>query len=690
MGKTYPQSNYPRSGEGLVPRVFAPLLRAPLPKPLQRHGFSALDDLGPNTWAHYSDDECRELSAEVIRHLYLIGPAQMAVKLRDVVIETSTDAPIDGLGLDPRTRNALRREEVESLADLRGRTMAEILEFRSFGLRSLLDLLCALEALPVSKQQVDGLSLETRALVEVLTHMLSGHVLLNSDCRFGQFAACLAEQKTSKRRANLLRSFHEAATRAVSLTVEEELLEALESVGARHAQLVPVRLGIRNSGPLTLEATGQLFSLTRERVRQVQAAAAKALKGAWLPAQDRLVRAVTVVKPCGLEERVLRMLREAAPVEGRTSLASLEMAFELAGRAFPLTSVPLNNSTLWVSGPVTVQISDALRGLSDIAVRQSNAHGAASLQSVQEAIEDQFEVTLQESLLLEAVSSLPGYVDLGGGWFLAAESGSRNSLLNTAIKVFSLTQRIAVTELHEAYRRQYRRRDMAPPVSVVEALLVNQLGAEVSDGWATLREAPVKEEVLSPSELLFEEIFRTSGPVISGRELEDVCLGRGMNPNSFAQWLTYSPILTRVAPGYYSLRGAAIPVGTIEGLGKRERTTVFSDFGWTVEGHPWVAVGLSKSALISGTVTIPRSMAQHLEGAWDLLDESGAPSGRLVIKGTRLSGLSSLLKEKGPGLEDLVRFEWIPGDRCCKAAFGGPELLAPTSTRSTDEACSAT
>ena len=57
---------------------------------------------------------------------------------------------------------------------------------------------------------------------------------------------------------------------AFSLTIQETMNNILSSLSEREMKIIQLRFGLAGEGPLTLEETGKLLGITRERVRQIQ------------------------------------------------------------------------------------------------------------------------------------------------------------------------------------------------------------------------------------------------------------------------------------------------------------------------------------------------------------------------------------------------------------------------------------
>ncbi len=64
-----------------------------------------------------------------------------------------------------------------------------------------------------------------------------------------------------------------------SLTLQDTLSSVLEQLSEREMRILQLRFGLGGEAPLTLEETGKLLGITRERVRQIQEKAITKLRG---------------------------------------------------------------------------------------------------------------------------------------------------------------------------------------------------------------------------------------------------------------------------------------------------------------------------------------------------------------------------------------------------------------------------
>jgi len=64
-----------------------------------------------------------------------------------------------------------------------------------------------------------------------------------------------------------------------SMTIQETMGDILSNLSERESKIIQLRFGLTGEGPLTLEETGKLLGITRERVRQIQEKATFKLRG---------------------------------------------------------------------------------------------------------------------------------------------------------------------------------------------------------------------------------------------------------------------------------------------------------------------------------------------------------------------------------------------------------------------------
>ena len=74
----------------------------------------------------------------------------------------------------------------------------------------------------------------------------------------------------------------------MNLSLKEKMASVLRKLSPREERIIRMRFGFEDGNPRTLEEVGQVFAVTRERIRQIEA---KALRKLRHPSRSSLVRA---------------------------------------------------------------------------------------------------------------------------------------------------------------------------------------------------------------------------------------------------------------------------------------------------------------------------------------------------------------------------------------------------------------
>ncbi len=142
------ESNYPRLGERIAPALLREILLTPLPPALAEATsgrYHVLADLDETVWQHATPEVCRSLAEAVARRiqpkLRYLPPAIYQHPLPRLALGTT----LAGLRIGVRTYNCLRLlcGDVTRLAKWK---IGDLPQLRGMGVRSFLDILCALEA----------------------------------------------------------------------------------------------------------------------------------------------------------------------------------------------------------------------------------------------------------------------------------------------------------------------------------------------------------------------------------------------------------------------------------------------------------------------------------------------------------------------------------------------------------------
>lgn len=496
----------------------------------------------------------------------------------------------------------------------------------------------------------------------------------------------------SAERAEIVRSLHLTRVRkalAVAQglfepsygTLSEEIDAILSAiVKGRNKELVAKYWGFAGAKPRTLESVGQEYGMTRERVRQIAQKAEDAARAMWLPTNniqlviDQLERRVPLAT--GMAQTL---------VSGLTSKPNFTVESLLnAAEVFDLTC----NVAIIREGDVSfVDRTDRTPRIHEMVVDFRKATSKSGCINI-----DRMSLRLTGELdsaetIKSVLMGLPETVWLDDSHSWAASGApERSRLANNIRKVLTVCDGIHVSELRNAVLR-YHRVSFVPPQSVLLAYASKIAGYEVRDGKIFRPKDFVTFDLGEIENALFD-CFRTLGSPLPREQIEDYCIDqRGLNVNSFWMYLTYSPLVQRIAPGIFGLVGAPVPVGTIENLRANRISDSRTEHGWDSSGGLWYATRLDRVSLNMGMFYLPRYILDLTTGGWSILLPDGTPSGRAEVNEQGIKGLKSTLELSGSEAGDVMRVLFNLAKQTVEVQVGEEELFEsnPNSELDTSE-----
>jgi hypothetical protein len=335
----------------------------------------------------------------------------------------------------------------------------------------------------------------------------------------------------------------------VKRTLESEISSALGQVASeRNRQLVARHLGWAGRLPCSLAEAGVQFQLTRERARQVYAAALPVLRRrSVVPALDAVlafVRGQQLEQISDVEQR----LAEQGLTNG-ISLLGVLCAAQVFGRSpgFQLHRV---GDALFV-GPVL----RVARTILNTAMKMVAHNGAVRVSELRREVSRIQGRAVDERLVRRILETRPdiSWLDDAGEWFWLTLV-PRNRLLARIRKVLAVSPRIQVSKLHWAISRDYL--PLRLPEAVVRSVCAQLSWCRVSNQYVESRVVLPIEDVLVGGEALVYGFLRDHGGVLPLAKLENLCLGRGVQPDNLQRILSFSPLIERTGRGMYGLVGA--------------------------------------------------------------------------------------------------------------------------------------
>lgn len=486
-------------------------------------------------------------------------------------------------------------------------------------------------------------------------------------------------------------------------TVEEELRGILVSLSGRWSaperklEILSRRYGLEDGrATVTLQNTAAEFHVSRERIRQIIEPIEHGMTGLSLfaPALDRALEWLEKEAPLAIEEVGPRLQHQGLTLH-KMSFEALKRIARLLGREMPVETGLVGQKT-WVQS-ADKQGTTILR----LARRQVSRWGLSTVEEItaglgaqngaaEEAVGEEMpgdnsqasvsspEKVARTEMVRRILASQSDFawLDEDKNWFWFSKT-NRNGLITQIDKVMAVAPRIGIGALRAGVSRQHRRQGFAPPGRVLLELCRGLWGLSV-EGSEVVVTGRRLSGALSETEELMAQVLREHGAVMQRSEFERLCDEQGVPRGTFYTYIMHSPILDKYAPGIYGLRGAAIEPGVIESLGasgRRGRTRVIKDSGWTTEGKLWLSYGLSQGIIDSGVCSLPGEIRHHLQGRFPLQAADGAPVGAWVGRDQVAWGLGGFLRRRGGEPGDILLLIFDLTARTATIALGDEALI---------------
>jgi hypothetical protein len=654
-----------------------------------------LCELDETVWNRFPAETILQLSQIVVDRI-------SAYHVRKIFQHRHFPRPAEGtdlsaLQLENRTRRCLVREGFDECPQALGdHTIGEIMSMRAFGPRCLVDLLSALESPRGDDARRDGgggnagrkagsrpaLSKELTTVAAGLADLPGAESVHGDDPRF---ANCMRAVDTEARTAQELATrlldrtqdppdpayvarqvqhLSERIARMPERTLEEELIEIFVSAPRdRNAEILIGYYGWSDGRPRTLTHIGKRFGITRERIRQICAKLtrkAKSISNILAPVMDRSLALVRQRLPAAAEALEAE-LRQRGWTGVDMSLEGLATGAKLLGRRTGFCVVRIDpqrkSSPRLAVRPDQVEAAPAV---ADLARKAVYFHGLATAGQIERLAAARFPAAAGPELVRQTLQLIDGFswLDEKSGWF-RIEGIGKHGLLKTIDKVLAVAGSVTVRQLRAAVGRN-RRMWKEPPSENVLLEFCRALPGVRVEGHRILADPPRDwRESLTGVESQLVSVLKKYGPVMERGEMEEICVGGGMNRFSFHAFVSWSPIMVQLGHSVYGLLGAEVAPAQIEALLAARRShravrRVLDSHGWTEDGKVWLRYRLSKAASTYAVITVPAALKQVVRGRFALLSPDGAKIGALATKDGRAWGLGAFLRQQGARINDHV------------------------------------
>lgn len=651
--------------------------------------------LGVDTWVGFHHDELPESVQKFLINVVTMRRASIA-NVRVFVRPWPRSLDPSLLSWANRTRNCLRTAGLLSdFSRLSTISFGDLLSIQFLGVVSVLDFSCVAEAAFEPNRQAvrAGLVNEDPAaqLLEAIDAAWSGQVS-SQDPRFSDLLPAghltvfeRLEQLTSEpedpplaelQLARSLASVRERLEKISNLTLEGALANFVERLtrysGARLRALLR-RLGCDGEESATLEEASALLAVTRERMRQIQKRFSDHLPNhpVFMPQLDAAIAALREAAPIGVD-RAAALLQakgiSAKPFHPKSLLA----AADFCGRPQPFE---LENS-VGLPRVIVEKRREFERAALSVASRQGEASGATNIQDVVAELVSRGHTDVDDAKVRRLLNDCREIEFLNPDWLWhKAGIPDRNRLRNVTRKMLSVTSPIHVGELREGVHRHYKIRGtrgvslwplVTPPRAVLQEFY--RLHPEFSidqDGLvASVGKLEYASELNSTERVLFEVLRSSPACLLDRSSLARSCFDFGMNPNTFSQYLTSSPVITHVGTDMWSLRGTKVDAAAVEALRQanaaRPNVKRIIDHGWTEHGELWLASRLPEEPahFVLGIPSVIRRFVIGRE--FPATDENGVTAGAVRVNPEGTSyGYGPFLVRRGADADDILLITFL-------------------------------
>jgi hypothetical protein len=494
----------------------------------------------------------------------------------------------DDLRLRYRTRNSLTNAGLlDSLKSLEGLTFRDLLEIRNFGVRSLVDLMRALEILaPQSGNARKPVSADFRALqkeARKLRDTKHAGKVRREDPRFRSIlrridysardarhaadriisGACKLADADPSRTAKRIYQLRRRIDSLSKLKLEDELWDLTTVLtNERDRRIALHRFGWEGNEPASLRATGDLFRVSHEYVRVICNRLVQSFEGkkVFAPALDRVLEFIAnhPEQPEHFEKELL----SSGLVRNRFSLKSLISASSVLGRD---DAVEL----LIDMGPGSPLEARIIREQALSASRHClKRFGVTSVSEVQ----SYFRQKTGEKLDAGVLTEIPGFrwLDPTSGCFCLDQKDS--PLANRIKRALAVAGRLSVSELREVVaRHQYRAKRLDLPGHVLLEFC-RPMPWCLTKGNHVVAVSNLRwKDVLPKSQRTVVEVLKAHGPVLSWARIRELCVARGMKSHTVESIVCFSPVTAKFGGGAWGLLGAKVPIETLRRVQRENR-----------------------------------------------------------------------------------------------------------------------
>lgn len=379
----------------------------------------------------------------------------------------------------------------------------------------------------------------------------------------------------------ILESIKERVAQLESLPLDDVLKDFIKAHYKKGKQenleAMYARFGLTRKGILTLEESGQIAGITRERIRQIEKKILDSVvRGDFSTFMPKLDKALALMNDSiGLDvlsfsDKLIDAGICKSPISADAVLYFAKLCNRESARA---EVVRVKDGTRVISSSEFEfdRISRILRKL-------FSRNGIADLQLAAlhfDIDEDEF-ITTAKNYLSQGKSWIA--LDSEKRWWIPNEdiSNIRNRLVNVTRKILSVSNPISVGDVREGYQRLAKYRNSSSRsytgdwTIVVPSKSAILLFFDYVDGFHVSGEMISTDELIDYREALgnvektiVDVVLKSPSGVLRRSDIQRECAKRGINQNSLMLYTTFSPVVQHIAQETFKLTGKQVTASAL-------------------------------------------------------------------------------------------------------------------------------
>lgn len=366
-------------------------------------------------------------------------------------------------------------------------------------------------------------------------------------------------------------------------TLESALDRLLRSIlrnySGPHLEALRARLGWNGEDPITLQKAGRQASITRERVRQIEARVKREAKSKIPHVVERLLDYLPKLRPV-LWSSLSNQLVENRVSEKKWSSKATKAVLDHCG--FPHWKF-VEGARDSLVGPADYPILNHLSETVSIARRTSRASGAISLEYLANCLPYPVPMSILRDMLqcakdIEFIT--PEYC------WVPRTPAKRVRIQNVSKKMLSINRPLSIGDIRRGLERKFSFRNktgsakyegVVPPNDVLIALFRMYPDFRViGDGFIDyIGELRPESELTRPELAIVRAFEHMNTDALDRQTIKEFGDDRGINMSSLEVEMTYSPIVVQIRQNVWRLVGSTVANEVVEQVQSRIRNKGF-------------------------------------------------------------------------------------------------------------------